>query len=93
MKSAALPIPVEPDLQRLIAEVAGRTGLSKADVMRLGLRHGVPQVARQFDGLRQRRQPACLAWLDEYPTVPEAKLRERKAAFREALKRKHASHR
>lgn len=93
MKSAVLPIPVEEEIQRLVSQVAAQTGLSKADVMRLGLRHGVPLVARQVQTLRAPRLPACFAYLEEYPLVPDETLRRRKMAFRRAMRRKHAAHR
>jgi hypothetical protein len=54
MKSCVVQIRIEPELDVLIKDTADRTGLSKSEVLRQGLRKGVPQVARAL-GHRPKR--------------------------------------
>jgi hypothetical protein len=54
MKSCVVQIRIEPELDVLIRDTADRTGLSKSEVLRQGLRKGVPQVARAL-GHRPKR--------------------------------------
>ena len=53
-RPALLPVPVEPELKRLIEDAAEKTRLSQADVMRSALRIGVPEVVKR---LRVRKRP------------------------------------
>lgn len=46
MKTALIQLRIEPELEALINDAADQTGLSKSEVLRQGLRKGVPQVAR-----------------------------------------------
>jgi hypothetical protein len=88
MKSVVVPIPVEADIDAMVRESAEATGLKLADVMRQGLRHGVPAfVARLRTGSVQR-QPACLAYLDRYP---ESKIaaKDYKVALKAKLAKKY----
>jgi hypothetical protein len=54
MKSSVVQIRIEPELEVLIKEAAKRTGLSKSEVMRQGLRKGLPLVVRAL-GSQPRR--------------------------------------
>ena len=54
MKTMVVQIRIEPELAALINDAAGQTGLSKSEVLRQGLRKGVPQVARAL-GHRPKR--------------------------------------
>src|SRR2546427_2577164 len=47
-QSLTLPVPVDGELKSLIEEAAAKTRLSQADVMRSGLRIGVPEVVRRM---------------------------------------------
>ena len=49
MKRSVLQIRVEKELDSLIDHGAKRTGLSKSELVRQGLRRGVPEVIRAFD--------------------------------------------
>jgi hypothetical protein len=44
MKRELLQIRVEPELSVLITDAAQRTGLSKSEVLRQGLRKGIPEL-------------------------------------------------
>ena len=46
MKSFVVQIRVEQELDVLIKDAAAQTGLSKSEVLRQGLRKGLPQVTR-----------------------------------------------
>ena len=50
MKTSTVQIRIEPELELLIKAAAHQTGLSKSEVLRQGLRKGVPQVARALSG-------------------------------------------
>jgi hypothetical protein len=54
MKTAVVQIRIEPELEALINDASEQTGLSKSEVLRQGLRKGVPQVARALGGRRRR---------------------------------------
>jgi hypothetical protein len=54
MKTSVVQIRIEPELQALINDAVDQTGLSKSEVLRQGLRKGVPQVARAL-GHRPKR--------------------------------------
>jgi hypothetical protein len=49
MKSDLLQIRVGSDLTRLINNAVQRTGLKRSEVMRQGLRKGVPEVVRALE--------------------------------------------
>jgi hypothetical protein len=49
MKEDIVQLRIEGDLTNLINRAARRTGLSKSEVMRQGLRRGVPEVMRALD--------------------------------------------
>ena len=44
MKKELLQIRLEPEISILITEAVKRTGLSKSEVLRQGLRKGIPEV-------------------------------------------------
>jgi Ribbon-helix-helix protein, copG family len=50
MKRSTLQIRLEPDLTRLIENAVQRTGLSKSEVLRQGLRKGIPAVVDALEG-------------------------------------------
>ena len=50
MKNDVLQIRLEPGLTALIDRAVQRTGLSKSEVLRQGLRKGVPEVVRALEG-------------------------------------------
>jgi len=54
MKSAVLHIRVDPGLTSLIDQAVQRTGLTKSEVLRQGLRRGVPEVIRALEGPPKR---------------------------------------
>jgi hypothetical protein len=54
MKTSLLQIRVEPDLKAIIEQAVEQTGLSKSEVLRQGLRKGVPQVAQALGRGRKR---------------------------------------
>lgn len=49
MKNRLLQIRLEPELTELIDRAVHRTGLSKSEVLRQGLRKGVPEVIRALE--------------------------------------------
>ena len=61
-----LPVPVEPEIKQLIASGAKSTKLSQADVMRHGLKIGVPELVRR---LRGPRRPLT-EYLDKFVGLP-----------------------
>ena len=65
-KNHILPIPAEPELKRMIVAGARSTRLSQADVMRQGLRIGVPELVRR---LRGPRRP-LVEYLDRLAGLP-----------------------
>ena len=85
MKRQILPIPVEEDIDAAVRRGAEATGLKLSDVMRQGLRHGVPIFIGRLRLALERRSPKCLDYLDEYPRsrVPAKE-------YRTALRRKLA---
>ncbi|MBI2948528.1 MAG: hypothetical protein HYY23_12870 [Verrucomicrobia bacterium] len=88
MKTELLPIPVDADLNSLVRQAAGATGLKMADVMRQGLRHGVPAFVQRLRAANQERPPACLKYLDEYPPS-QVRAKGFKAELRRKLGRKY----
>ena len=50
MKNAVLQIRVEPDLGALIDRAVQRTGLTKSEVLRQGLRKGIPGLVLALEG-------------------------------------------
>lgn len=93
MKRDVLPIPVEADIDHLVRQGAEVTGLKLADVMRQGLRHGVPAFVQRLRMVGEERPPICLNYLDEY-TPSRVPAKGYKQALRESLARKYGrSHR
>lgn len=89
MKRDILPIPVEEDIDSAVRQVADATGLKLADVMRQGLRHGVPAFMERLSRASAERPPKCLSYLDDYPRSSVA-AKGYKAALREKLAKKYA---
>ncbi len=54
MKKDVLQIRLEPELTGLINQAVRRTGLTKSEVLRQGLRKGVPEVVRALAGPPKR---------------------------------------
>ena len=54
MKNDLLQIRVDPDLTALIDQAVHRTGLTKSEVLRQGLRKGVPEVIRALESPPKR---------------------------------------
>jgi hypothetical protein len=54
MKTSVVQIRIGPDLDGLIKDATEQTGLSRSEVVRQGLRKGLPQVARAL-GNQSRR--------------------------------------
>jgi hypothetical protein len=50
MKTESLQLRIGPDLNALINRAVKQTGLSKSEVLRQGLRKGVPEVVRALSG-------------------------------------------
>jgi hypothetical protein len=88
MKPGVLPIPVDDDIDLAVRQGAAAVGLKLADVMRQGLRHGVPAFIHRLRAVSVERPPKCLGYLDEYPRS-RARARGYKAALRRALASKH----
>jgi hypothetical protein len=61
-----LPIPVEREIKRLIVSGAKSTRLSQADVMRQGLKIGVPELVRRLRGPRR----SLTHYLDKFAGLP-----------------------
>jgi hypothetical protein len=90
--SRSLPIPVESDINDLVKDGAARTGLSQADIIRSGLRRGVPAFVQDTLQAQQRRRNLSWAWLDAYPrAIVPAK--DSKAYLRQKLTKKYGAHR
>ena len=64
--NSILPIPVEPEIKKLVESGAHSTRLSQADVMRQGLKIGVPELVRR---LRGPRRPLT-DYLDKFAGLP-----------------------
>lgn len=93
MKREVLPIPVEAEIEALVRQGAQATGLKLADVMRQGLRHGVPAFIQRLRSAAAERPPVCLGYLDQYPRAAVG-AKGYKAALRRKLSRKYdRSHR
>jgi hypothetical protein len=54
MKTRALQLRLEPELTDLIEKAVRSTGLSKSEVLRQGLRKGIPEVVRALEGPPKR---------------------------------------
>jgi hypothetical protein len=54
MKEHVMQIRVERELTALIDQAVERTGLSKSELLRQGLRRGVPEVVRALEGCPKR---------------------------------------
>ena len=54
VKNDVLQIRIEPGLTALIDQAVKRTGLNKSEVLRQGLRKGVPEVIRALEGPPKR---------------------------------------
>jgi hypothetical protein len=88
MKQAIAPIPIDAELDALIDDAATASGLKRADVMRQGLRHGVPAFLSRLNDATVQRDPGNLAFLDKHPKSP-VPAKEYKKALKEKLSRKH----
>lgn len=89
IKPVVLPIPVDDDIETAVRQGAEAIGLKLADVMRQGLRHGVPAFIHRLRTVTAERPPTCLDYLDEYPRSP-VRARGYKVALRSKLATKHA---
>ena len=67
MKPHVMPIPVDSDIDTLIRKAAEDSGLKLADIMRQGLRHGVPVFLDRLRIASAQCAPKCLDYLDDYP--------------------------
>lgn len=88
MKGNVLPIPVEADIDALVRQGAEATGLKLADVMRQGLRLGVPAFVQRLRIAAAKRPPLCLKYLDDYPRSRVA-AKDYKGALRKKLAKKY----
>jgi hypothetical protein len=79
MKSFVVQIRIGPELDQLIKNAAEETGLSKSEVMRQGLRRGLPQVAR---ALGNQPRKSLIDALREFKgvEVPERRHRMKRRA-------------
>lgn len=55
MKSDTLQIRLEPELTALVKQAVRRTGLTKSEILRQGLRKGVPEIVRALEGPLKRK--------------------------------------
>lgn len=85
-----IPIPVDAEIYEMIKASAAATGFSMADVMRQGLRRGVPEFTEKMKIAEGVRPPKCLEYLDEYPRATVL-AKDAKAALTQKLKKKHAN--
>jgi hypothetical protein len=88
MKTVIMPIPVDADIADLINRSAEITGLKKADVMRQGLRLGVPAVVQRLTAPIVPRRPQCLDFLDDYP-MSTVNAKDVEKALKEKMARKY----
>jgi hypothetical protein len=54
MKEKILQIRIEPELTALIDQAVERTGLTRSELLRQGLRKGVPEVVRALENSPKR---------------------------------------
>ena len=54
-KQDAIQIHIDPELRALINQAVRRTGLTKNEVVRQGLRKGVPEIVRALEGPPKKR--------------------------------------
>lgn len=87
-KGRVLPIPVDDEIDQAVREGADAVGLKLVDLMRQGLRHGVPAFIHRLRAVTAERPPACLAYLDDYPRS-RTRAKGYKKALGEKLARKH----
>ena len=75
VQSSLLPVPVEPELKRLIENAAEKTRLSQADVMRSALRIGVPELVKRWRVPKRARRD-LVDYLDAFAGLvkPSAEL-------------------
>lgn len=88
VKPGVLPIPMDDDIDAAVRQGAEAIGLKLADVMRQGLRHGVPAFISRLRTVTAERPPRCLDYLDDYPRS-RVRARGLKAALRKTLARKY----
>ena len=88
MKTVVVPIPVDAEIAALVSAGAKATGLKKADVMRQGLRLGVPALVQRLAAPNVTRRPKCLDYLDDYPDA-KISATDVKKALHEKLAKKY----
>lgn len=88
MKAVVIPIPVDGEIDEMITAAAKETGLKKADIMRQGLRHGVPAFVQAIKVTSQQTPLKCLEYVDEYPRSKIA-AKDVKKAIKEKIRKKH----
>lgn len=88
MRRSVIPIPVDAELRETIEQAAKTTGLTQADVMRQGLRHGVPVFVRRMQEFTQQGPPIDLGFLDKYPKA-NISAKDVKRALKEKLAKKY----
>ena len=88
MKSPILPIPVDADIDALVRQGAEETGLKLTDVMRQGLRHGVPALVQRLRLAGAHRPAVSLDYLDDYPRSTTT-AKNYKQALKEKLAKKY----
>jgi hypothetical protein len=86
MKTVILPIPVDEEIAELVSQGAKATGLKKADVIRHGLRLGVPALVQTLTASNARRRPKCFDYIDEYPNATVAAKNVEKALRKRTAK-------
>jgi hypothetical protein len=86
------PVPIDSDINKLIRDGAKRTGLSEAEIIRSGLRRGIPAFVQDTLQAEQRRRKLSWAWLDAFPraSVPAKNC---KAFLRHKLNKKYGTFR
>lgn len=87
-KARVLPIPVDDEIDAAVREGADAVGLKLVDLMRQGLRHGVPAFIHRLRAATAERPPKCLEYLDDYPRS-RLQAKGYKKALRAKLARKH----
>lgn len=84
-----MPIPVDAEIYEMIRKSAKKTGLSMADVMRQGLRWGVPAFTQAITAPEGYRRPKSLDYIDDYPPASIDDARDLKKALKEKLRKKY----
>lgn len=91
MPKPILPVPIEEDIEKMVAQGVAKTRLCKLDVIRQGLRVGVPAFMRLLQPPRTPQRD-WKVYIDDYPNASRTAAGY-KSALKTKLRAKHESHR